>query len=279
MRLVSLAPSATATLAAMDAGQGVVGATFHCDLDALDTRAEPERVGGWLNPDYGRVAALDPDLVLTSDPLQRELRDDLEARGLDVYHREPGTLEEAIEGFAELGEAVGAPEAGAELAAASRARLERVRDGVADEPRPTVYCEEWSDPPMVAGNWVPEAVEAAGGDYPFVDPGDRSREVAAAEVADAEPEYVVLHLCGHGQTVDPDRFRERGWAPDADVHVVDDAILNQPSPRLLDGVEELARLFHGDVAVREAETAAAQSDDTAAYYDDGAAQSDDAESA
>jgi iron complex transport system substrate-binding protein len=249
MRLVSLAPSATATLAAMGTGWELLGATFHCDVDALDASTEPERVGGWLNPEYGKVVALEPDLVLTSDPLQRELRDDLRDHGLNVFHREPGTLADAIEGFAELGEAVGRPEAGRELAEESRNRLERVHSAVDGEPRPTVYCEEWSDPPMVAGNWVPEAVEAAGGAYPFVDPGDRSREVAATEVTEADPDHVVLHLCGHGQTVDPEGFRERDWAPDAAVHVVDDAILNQPSPRLLEGVERLANLFHG-VAVR-----------------------------
>jgi len=244
MRLVSLAPSATATLAAMGAGAGLVGATFHCDLDAVDAREEPERVGGWLNPAYDRVAELDPDLVLTSDALQRDIRDELEARGLPVFHHEPGTLEEAIEGFATLGDAVGATEAGERLAMNARERLERVRATVAEKPTPTVYCEEWSDPPMVAGNWVPEAVEAAGGEYPFAEPGERSREVSAAEVEAADPEHVVLHLCGHGETVDPETFRARGWAPDAAVHVVDDATLNQPSPRLLDGIERLGTLFH-----------------------------------
>lgn len=245
MRLVSLAPSATATLAAMDAGEELVGATFHCDLDAIGAAAEPERVGGWLNPDYHRVTALDPDLVLTSDPLQREVRDELDARGLPVYHREPGTLEEAIEGFATLGDAVGATDAGEALAADARERLAQVEATVEDQPTPTVYCEEWSDPPMVAGNWVPEAVEAAGGDYPFCDPGERSREVSAEAVEAASPDHVVLHLCGHGETVDPETFRARGWAPDAAVHVVDDTTLNQPSPRLLDGIERLATLFHG----------------------------------
>jgi iron complex transport system substrate-binding protein len=244
MRLVSLAPSATATLAAMDAEVTLVGVTVHCDRDAVD--GDPERIGGWLNPDYDRIEALNPELVLTSDPLQRDLRDDLRDRGLSVIHREPSTLAEAVDGFADLGEAVGAPAAGDALAATSRDRLQRVRSAVAAEPRPTVYCEEWSNPPMVAGNWVPEAVDAAGGEYPFSDPGERSREVDAAEVRAADPDHVVLHLCGHGQAVDPETFRERGWAPDAAVHVVDDAVLNQPSPRLLDGVERLAALFHGE---------------------------------
>lgn len=254
MRLVSMAPSATATLAAMGAGSDLVGVTVHCDRDALGGNADPgepssaadqpARVGGWLNPDYEQVVALDPDLVLTSDVLQREVRDELRDRGLPVFHHEPGTLAEAIDDFAAVGEAVGAPDAGATLAATSRERLNEVRAAVEGEPRPTVYCEEWSDPPMAAGNWVPEAVDAAGGTYPFVEPGERSREVSAEAVREADPDHVVLHICGHGELVDSAGFRERGWAPDAAVHVLDDAELNQPSPRLLDGIERLAALLH-----------------------------------
>jgi len=242
MRLVSLAPSATATLAAMDADIDLVGVTVHCEREGLE--GDPERVGGWLNPDYDRVAELAPDLVLTSDQLQRDVRDELRDRGLSVFHREPGTLEAAIDGFADVGEAVDAPEAGEELAAESRERLEEVQERVEGETRPTVYCEEWSDPPMAAGNWVPEAVEAAGGEYPFVEPGERSREVNPAAVREAEPDHVILHICGHGDLVDPAGFRDRGWAPDASVHVVDDAELNQPSPRLVDGIDHLAGLLH-----------------------------------
>ncbi|WP_373189692.1 cobalamin-binding protein [Halolamina sp.] len=243
MRLVSLAPSATATLTAMGAGGNLVGVTVHCECEALDS--DPNHVGGWLNPDYEAVSALEPDLVLTSDPLQRDVRDELRERDLPVFHHEPATLDEAVSGFADVGDAVAAPDAGDALARESRERLERVREAVADEPRPTVYCEEWSEPPMAAGNWVPEAVNAAGGQYPFVEAGERSREVEAADVREADPDHVVLHICGHGELVDPDGFRERGWAPAAAVHVIDDAELNQPSPRLFDGIERVADLLHG----------------------------------
>lgn len=243
MRLVSLAPSATATLSAMGAADELVGATHHCDLDGVEV--DPERLGGWLNTDFDAVAALDPDLVLTSDPLQRDTRDELRDRGLEVHHTEPETLEDAIDGFAEIGRTIGHPEAGERIAADARERLRRVREAVADKARPTVYCEEWADPPMAAGNWVPEAVDAAGGRYPFVDPGDRSGEVSRKEVAAADPEYVILHPCGKGDRADPEEFRERGWAPDAAVHVVDDSLLNQPSPRLIDGIERLAGILHG----------------------------------
>ena len=260
-RVVSLAPSATATLSAMGAGGTVVGVTVHCGLDC-------PRVGGWLNPDYGRLADLDPDLVCTADPLQADVRDELRDRGYDVCHVEPATLDAVIDSFETLGRAAGRPEAGERLAASARDRLAAVRKRVPDgptgadtadgidtaagahesdaDPRPVVYCEEWGDPPMAAGNWVPEAVAAAGGRHPFCDPGDRSQEVTEARVAAADPDHVVIHHCGHGDRADPDILAERGWDLDAPVHVLDDDLLNQPSPALLDGIETLAELFHGE---------------------------------
>jgi len=245
-RVVSLAPSATATLQALGAGHRLVGRTFHCDADCPP-------VGGWLNPDYEAVSDRDPDLVLTADDLQADVAAELDDRGHEVFHAAPATLEDVIDSFADLGAAVGLPDEGAALAERARNRLDRVARLTpdAESEQPTAYCEEWSEPPMAAGNWVPEAVAAAGGRYPLVDPGERSREVSVAEVEAAAPDHVVLHVCGHGAGADPATVRERDWTLPAikrgNVHVVDDSLLNQPSPHLLDGIETLASLFHPDV--------------------------------
>ena len=245
-RIVSLAPSATATLSALGVDDRLVGVTSHCAVDR-------SVVGGWLNPDYERLAELSADLVCTSDGLQREIRDELRDRGYTVHHNEPSRLDDVLTGFESLATAVGCPEAGGELRATAERRLasvdERVDSVLAEETqtRPVVYSEEWSDPPMAAGNWVPDAIEAAGGRYPFVDPGERSQHVDQATVESAAPDHVVLHICGTGDQVSPDRLRDRGWALDAEIHVVDDSLLNQPSPRLVDGIELLAeRLYPTD---------------------------------
>ncbi|WP_435182845.1 helical backbone metal receptor [Halobellus sp. EA9] len=241
-RIVSLAPSATASLTAMGAGEAVVGVTAHCDLDR-------PVVGGWLNPDYDRLADLDPDVVCTADGLQREVRDELRDRGYDVCHVEPDTLAAVVDSVEALARAVGRPEAGSALATELRDRIEAVRSRVPErgsDARPVIYCEEWGDPPMAAGNWVPDAVAAAGGRYPFCEPGERSQEVTRARVAGADPDHVVVHHCGHGDRVDPDVLAERGWDLDAPVHVFDDDLLNQPSPALVGGIERLAAVLHGD---------------------------------
>jgi len=238
-RIVSLAPAATATCRELGVADRLVGITTHCRSELED---DPAVLGGWLDPDLDELAALDPDLVCTSDGLQADVRDAIRDRGIRVHHMDATTLPAVIEGFAALGDAVGRGAAGERLAERSRERLDRLRERRPAD-RPTVYCEEWADPPMAAGNWVPEVVEVAGGHHPFVDPGDRSRAVTREEVEAADPDHVVLHLCGHGARTDPATFTERDWAVDATVHVVDDALLNQPSPNLLDGAERLAERF------------------------------------
>ncbi|WP_049982775.1 helical backbone metal receptor [Halorubrum sp. BV1] len=248
-RVVSLAPSATATVSALGAADLLVGVTAHCDPPGDSGGAHgggglPEPVGGWLNPDLDRVAALDPDAVLTSDELQADLAAACRDRGLPVCHREPADLDAVVETFAARGDDVGRSVAGERLASAARDRLDRVAAAVAGRPRPTVYCEEWSDPPMAAGNWVPDAVRAAGGRYPFVDAGERSREIGLDAVAAADPDHVIVHVCGHGDRIDPATVDDRDWAVDAPTHVIDDSLLNQPSPALIDGIERLARVFH-----------------------------------
>ncbi|SDY25426.1 iron complex transport system substrate-binding protein [Halopenitus persicus] len=249
-RLVSLAPSATALLRALGAADRLVGVTHHCDPGDADP--PPERVGGWLTPDIDRVDALDPDLVITSDGLQTDVVTALEDRGHHVRHHEPGTLPEVIESAATIGEAIGRPAAGTRLANDLRNRIEAVETSIEtfldaeSVDRPVVYCEEWSDPPMAAGNWVPDVVEAAGGRYPFVDAGERSREVDRETVERHDPDHVVLHPCGYGDRADPSVVRDRDWAIDSSVHAVNDDLLNQPGPTLVEGVERLARILHPD---------------------------------
>ena len=257
VRVVSLAPSATATLRALGAADLLVGATHACDLARDDGLA---RLGGWPNPDLDAVAALEPDAVLTCDPLQRETASALRERDLPVAHTEPTRLSEVFAAVRSVGEAVGRPDAGTRLARESRERVERVRRAVPGPPdgpddadeRPVVYAEEWGDPPMAAGNWVPDAVAAAGGRCPFVAPGERSAAVDPAALRRADPDHVVLHWCGDDRSPDATTVAERGWGLDAEVHVVDDSLLNQPSPRLIDGIETLAGLLHGVEVGRDA---------------------------
>ncbi len=232
-RVVSLAPSGTRIVRALDAGDRLVGLTDHGDAE--------EGVGGWLTPDLTAVTEAEPDLVLTTDELQSEIADRLRAAGIEVAHFDPRTLDDVGDYIRDVGAALDRADAADRLADTFESRIAVLRERHGEGPRPVVYCEEWGDPPMVAGNWVPEVVEVAGGRYPFCAPGERSRPIERPEIEEADPHFAFVHHCGID---DPrsDALEARGWAV-PEVHVMSDDLLNQPGPQLADAAARIAAIM------------------------------------
>ncbi len=134
-----------------------------------------------------------------------------------------------------------------------RGRLASVSERVAAEARPRVACLEWLDPLFNAGHWVPEQVRIAGGDDVLGIAGARSREIEWGDVVAARPEIVVAMPCGWDAARAAREAESLGVIGSARIVGVDGAAyFSRPGPRLVDGVELLASIFHpGRVAPPE----------------------------
>ena len=292
MRVVSLLPSTTEILVAVGAGEHVVGVTVECDYPPeARTRtivSTPLRPAG-LSPqeidryvrgrlaagedlyhlDEGALRELDPDVVLTQDLCAVCAVDvsnvDQALRHLgctaDVITIDPGTLDEVLASIDTIGAAMHRAETAARLVASLRERLDAVRSAVAGTPRPRVAVVEWTDPPFTAGHWIPDMVTAAGGVPVLGKAGERSGVTTWADVADSDCDLVMVAPCGYGLDgaaglaaevvaagVLPGRLPV--WAVDADAAFV------RPGPRLVDGVEPLAGIFHPDAVPPRSDMAA-----------------------
>jgi iron complex transport system substrate-binding protein len=246
------------------------------------TSAEIDAAIGEHLTDSGSIYALDaklldelaPDLVITqgicevcavSMDLVREA-----AAGLnnepEVLSLNPTSLQEVLEDAVRIGEALGRGEEARAKVAALEDRLARVEEAVAQLPRPRVGCIEWLDPPFSAGHWVPEMVRIAGGEEILAEPGEPSARLGWEEVFEAAPEVLILMPCGFDvrRTVEEARrvlpelpgwnelpaVREgRVWAVDANSY------FSRPAPRLVEGVEILARKLHPEIFLGEPEGA------------------------
>jgi iron complex transport system substrate-binding protein len=282
VRIVSLLPSTTEILFAIGAGDEVVGVTFECDFPAeartrtiVSTSAMPEalapaeiddfvaaamaRGDDLYHLDEGALAGLDADLVVTQDlcavcAVDVSVVDDaLTHLGCtaDVLTIDPHTLDDVLESILTLGRATGHESEAERLVAEQRARLDVVRRasraGRAG-PRPRVMFLEWTDAPYAPGHWIPEMVEAAGGEPLLATPGESSRRVTWEAIREAEPEVFVVAPCGFdrdGCARLADDLIASGVLPvGVRVLAVDaNASWARPGTRLLDGVEELARLL------------------------------------
>ena len=278
MRLVSLLPSATEIVYALELGDQLAGVTFECDEPAsaraektivvggLDTRGMTPReiddyvrsrlaAGGDLYTLHERaLAELQPDLILTQDLCrvcalpsgQVEAALDYLGCRARVLTLDPCSLEEVLDSIHVVGQATGVPGRAERMVAGLRARLAQVAARVAGQRRPKVAVIEWVDPPFTAGHWVPDLVTAAGGISVTGRSGEPSARASWADIAAAEPELVVVAPCGYHL---PGAAEQAGIAarelPGVPVWAIDaDGIVVRPGPRLVAGVEALAAALH-----------------------------------
>ena len=125
--------------------------------------------------------------------------------------------------------------------------------------RPRVAFLEWLQPFYVGGHWVPEMIEIAGGRDVLGKPGTPSFRVTMEEIIDAAPELIVVAPCGYSAEQARDEYRSLRF-PD-EWHAIPavrngqvfaleaNSYFSRPGPRLVTGVEILARVFHPSVAV------------------------------
>lgn len=289
MRICSLVPAATETLFALGLGDSVVGVTHECDwppeaserpaltasliqtgdVDGAEIDrlvAEARRNGKELYAiDEERWSEIAADVVVTQElcdvcSVSRDGVDEaIRARRIDaeVLDFSPSTLDGVLDAICELGARLGAEAEADEVVAGMRARADRVRGALVEVDRsPRVFVSEWLDPPYAAGHWVPDMVAAAGGTEVAGMSGEPSSRMRWSDVAELEPEVVVLAPCGF----DLDRtlaelnplelsahLLETPARQESKVFVVDgNANFSRPGPRLVDGIEVLAHLLHPD---------------------------------
>ncbi len=277
------------------AGDALVGVTHECDyppgveslpkltsskIDASLSSAEIDAAvkrltdsGSLYALDAGLLEELSPDLVLTqglcdvcavsASVVERAVAG-LASRP-EVLSLDPASLDEVLDDAVRVGGALGREGEAREKVAALRGRLARVEGAVAGLGRPRVACVEWLDPPFSAGHWVPEMVRLAGGEELLAAPGEPSARITWREVREAAPDVLVLMPCGFDARraaaeagflsklpgwEDLPAVRDgRVWAVDANSH------FSRPAPRLVEGVEILARILHPEVFAGEPESA------------------------
>lgn len=222
--------------------------------------------GSIYDLDEQLMEELRPDLILTQELCDvcavnyKMVCDSARIHAADatIVSLEPTMISEIFENIETVGEICGVTERSDALIASLTKRLDKIRAGTAGiAKRPRVFMLEWLEPPFAPGHWVPEQVEIAGGECILGTSGRKSVETTYETVVESNPEVLVLIPCGFyiedtvrhlGQTVFPgsllsiDAVRnENVWALDASSY------FSRPGPRVVGGVEILAKLVHPEL--------------------------------
>ena len=218
------------------------GSIYALDAELLE-RLAPDLI---ITQGLCEVCAVSMNLVETATSQMSEVP--------EILSLNPTSLGDVLGDAVGIGEALGHGEETRAKVAALKERLAGVHDAVAGLSRPRVGCIEWLDPPFSAGHWVPEMARLAGGEEVFAGPGEPSARLTWDEVFEAAPEVLILMPCGFDAERTIKEARALRGLPDWDelpavnsgrVWAVDaNSYFSRPAPRLVDGVEILARILH-----------------------------------
>lgn len=245
MRIVAHTCSNTEIVCALGRAGWLVGVDDHSDFPPEVVGALP-RIGPDLDIDVERIAALEPDLVITSltVPGHERCLERLEGAGLPCLVTRPHTLADVADDILRIGAALDAVPEARRIAARFAAATSQPQPA---DPVP-ILVEWWPKPVIVPGrkSWVNEMLRIAGGINPFEDRDAESVEITPEEAAAAAPEAVVMSWCGVGEAKYRPHIvaRRDGWQSvpalrSGHIVPVSEAWLGRPGPRLLDGIERL----------------------------------------
>ena len=253
-RIVSLVPSVTEILFAIGAQDALVGVTDFCDYPP-EARNKP-KIGGMIAPNLEAIAARKPDLVVATTAGNREETFEQLARlSLPVYVVNPERLADVFDLIARLGALTGREAQAARVVGALSARVKAVADRVAARPRPRVLYVLWPDPLIVPARatLVSELLALAGADSVTANAGTGYMRYSLEAAVAGAPEVIVLasHSSGQGP-MDREKWQRFTALPAVRagrVYTVSGDLTHRYGPRLVDGLEQLARFVHPEVAV------------------------------
>jgi iron complex transport system substrate-binding protein len=221
-----------------------------------------------------RLRTLDPDLIVTQDQCDvcAVSRSELEARLADwtgaeptVFSMQPQTLKQVLDEALRLGKTMDRLDTTMQVLANLETGLRGLRDEIGvsrttnPQSLPSVACIEWLEPLMVAGHWMPDVVEMAGGHAVLGEAGAPTRRVEWEAIREADPDIIVCMPCGF--TIEETQrdlhyLTERdGWdrltaVQEGRVALLDgNAYYNRPGARLYRAIEVLVSVLYPDFPV------------------------------
>ena len=260
MRIVSLLPSASDIVAALQGADYLVGVSHSCDArwshlpsltsTRIDKTDSPRDIDTQVKSsdaplymlDIDRLEELAPDLIITQELCDvcavpagdvRAAIENLSGRP-ELLTLSPFRLEDVADCFQDVAQATGLMTQGNDLQKQWQDTLARYR-GYFQNRKPGVAFLDWLDPPFAAGHWVPDIIELTGCSSMLVRPGDPSREIVWDDVRHCGADIVMAACCGQDKA--QAEMACHAIPDDIDVHLLDgDVLFSRPSPSLMDSI-------------------------------------------
>lgn len=256
-RIISLAPSNTEILFALGLGDKIVGTTDYCDYPEA-AKAKP-RVAGYSNPNIEKLMSLEPDLIVAESIHERMVLPALEKLGLTVIVTSATSLDTILHDIELIGQVTGKSTTAARLTENMRKRIAVVTEkthNIPAEQRLRVLYVCWHSPIWTMGSdtFIDDLIWEAGGINVFANDFKKSRAVSLEAVIAKDPQVIIVSGMGttgdliYDSIIKEARLSDISAIVNNRVYKISDAnLIERPGPRIVDGLEEVAKYLHPEI--------------------------------
>jgi len=249
-RIVSLAPNITEILFSLGLDEEIVGVSIHCNFP--EKAKSKDRVGSYISLDFEKITFLKPDLIIaTGVGNTRDMVDRLEKLGFQTYVIYPKNFDDILQSIGHIGQVVNREKEARRIIEEMRKRSQRVIELTKGLPRPKVFIQI-GDIPIVTvgrGSFADDLIRLAGGENIAGKEKEVYPRFGMEEILKRSPEVIVISSMnpkGDYQKILQEwtRWKTIPAVKNGRIHLIDSDLLDRPSPRIIDGLEELARALH-----------------------------------
>jgi iron complex transport system substrate-binding protein len=256
-RIVSLAPNITEILFGLGLDQEIVGVSIHCNFP--EKAKAKVRVGSYISVDFERIMSVKPDLIIaTGAGNPRDMVERLERLGFPTYVIFPKNFNDVLKSIGHLGQVVGREKEAVGIIQGMERRRQRVIELTQGRPRPKIFLQIGDAPIITVGkqSFADDLIRLAGGENIAGEEKEMYPRLGMEEILNRSPEVILISSMnpkGDYQRVlqEWSRWKMIPAVKNGRVHVIDSDLIDRPSPRIIDGLEEIARTLHPERFTRQ----------------------------
>jgi iron complex transport system substrate-binding protein len=249
-RIISLAPSITEILFALGLNEEIVAVTNYCDYP--EAVLNKPRIGGFINPSIEKIVSLKPDLIIaTRDGNRWETIHRLSDLGFSFYLINPKSFYGVMKAIHHIGVVVGREEESRKILVNMISKKEEIATRTKSLPKPRVFFQIGYAPIMTVGRktLADDLIRLAGGksisenesvDYPLYNIEtilSKVPEIIIMSSMDSNKDYMnLVEKWGSWKSIPAVRMNA--------IHVIDSNLVDRPTPRIVEGLEALAKMIH-----------------------------------
>ena len=249
-RIISLAPNITEILFSLGLDEEIVGVSIHCNYP--EKAKDRVRVGSYISLDFETILWLKPDLVIaTGAGNTQEMVKRLEQLEIPTFVIFPKDFDGILRSITDLGRLLDRGQEAQLITQGMRARRQRVMALTHGHYRPRVFLQIGEAPLVTVGkgSFANDLIHLAGGENIAGGDGEMYPRLSMEEILMRSPEVIIVSTMNpkgnHDKTLQEwTRWKTLPAVQQGRIHLIDSDLIDRPSPRIIEGLEELARILH-----------------------------------